>query len=195
MAINKKYTVKLKRKRLGLTDYRARIRLVLSKKIRLVVRKSLNSFTVQLINYDSKGDKILKSFNSKVLRSYGWKYHSGSLPSAYLLGLIIGLEAKKLKIKDVILDLGLNESIKGSSLYAALKGALDSGLNIPNSPEILPKEDRINGKHIADYYNSLSQDKRNKQFSKYLKNNINPANITKDFHEVKLKIMGKYKNG
>lgn len=194
MAINRKYTVAYKRKMLGLTDYRARLRLISSRKTRLVVRTSLNNFTAQLVNYDNKGDNVVKSINYKNLREYGWRYHSGNLPSAYLIGLIIGLEAKRLKIKDAVLDIGLNESIKGSSIYAVLKGALDAGLEVPHSKDILPSEDRISGKHIHDYYNLLPQDKKNKQFSEYLKNNVNPLNIIKDFQEVKQKILNKYKN-
>src|SRR3989344_3254217 len=155
MALNKKYTVKYKRKKLGLTDYVARLKLLTSRKVRLVVRKSLNNLT----------------------------------------GLVIGLEAKNLKIKEAVLDIGLSESLKGSSLYSLLRGALDSGLIIPHSKEILPSEDRVSGKHIQDHYNLLSQDIKNKQFSKYLKNNINPGNIVKDFQEVKNKILNKYKNG
>ena len=155
----------------------------------------MNNFTVQLVDYDIKGDKIVKTFNSGMLRNYGWKYHPGNLPSAYLLGLIIGFEAKKLKIKEAVLDIGLNKSVRGSSLYSLLKGALDSGLIIPHDKEIFPSEERITGKHIQDYYNLLPQDKKNKQFLKYLKDNINPADIVKDFQEVKNKILSKYKNG
>jgi large subunit ribosomal protein L18 len=194
MAINKKYTISYKRKRLGLTDYKVRLRLISSMKTRLIIRRSLNNFIVQLANYDSKGDKIVKSFNRNILRSYNWKYHLGNLPSAYLLGLLVGLEAKKLKIKELILDIGLNQSVKGSSIYALLKGALDAGLSIPHSQEILPSEERIKGKHIYDYYNLLSQDQKNKQFSKYLNNNINISDIMKDFQETKTKILNKYKN-
>lgn len=194
MTINKRYTVKYKRKMLGLTDYRARLRLIVSRKTRLVVRKSLNKIIAQLINYNVKGDNIIKTITSNDLNEYGWKYHPGNLPSAYLVGLIVGLEAKKIKIKEVVLDIGLRESIKGSAIYSLLKGALDSGLNIPLSQEILPSEDRISGKHIADYYNLLSQDKKNKQFSKYLKNKVNPVNMTKDFQDIKTKILNKYKN-
>ena len=194
MAINRKYSLRYKRKRKKLTNYRDRLRLILSKKIRLVVRRSLNNFTAQLVEYNSKGDQVKISMTANKLREYGWKYHSGNLSSAYLLGLIIGLEANKLKINEVVLDIGLNESIKGSSIYSFLKGALDSGLNIPHGEEVLPSEDRISGAHIANYFNTLSQDQRKKQFSKYLKNDVNPADITKDFKEVKSKILNKYKN-
>jgi large subunit ribosomal protein L18 len=195
MATNKKHTVHYKRKRLGLTDYRARLKLLLSKKVRLVFRKSINNLIAGLVNYNPKGDKVLKSFNCKILRQYGWKYHLGNLPSAYLFGLIIGFEAKKLNVKEAILDIGLNESIKGSCIYAFLKGVVDSGLIVPHHKDVLPNEERIQGKHILDYYNSLSINERNKQFSEYLKKGINPSNIIKDFQEIKTKILNKYKNG
>jgi large subunit ribosomal protein L18 len=184
----------LKRKKLGLTDYKSRLNLILSKKPRLVVRRSLNKLTAQLIIYDKKGDKILFSFDTKKLKEFGWKFHTGNLPSAYLLGYLVGFEAKKIKLAEVVLDIGLNESINGSSIYALLKGALDSGLKIPHDNQILPSEDRIKGKHIINYYSKLSQNDKNKQFSKYLKNNVNVGNIEKDFEDIKSKISNKYKN-
>jgi large subunit ribosomal protein L18 len=46
--------------------------------------------------------------------------------------------------------LGLNISTKGSRIYAALKGVLDSGIKVPHSEDILPSEDRIKGKHISE---------------------------------------------
>ncbi len=194
MALNRIYNLGHKRKRLGLTDYKTRLKFLLSKKTRIVIRKSLNNITVQLVDYNREGDKILKSFNSKILKIYDWRYHPGNIPSAYLLGLIAGLESKKIKIKEAILDIGLKRSIKCSALYAALKGVLDGGLNIPHDKNILPDENRIKGRHIFDYYTKLPQDKKIRQFSKYLKNSVNPSNIIKDFEETKLKIMSKYKN-
>jgi len=194
MALNRIYNLGHRRKRLSLTNYRTRLKLLLSKKTRIVIRKSLNEMTVQLVNYNREGDKILKSFNSRILKIYNWKYHPGNIPSAYLLGLIVGLESEKINVKEAILDIGLKQSIKGSALYAALKGVLDGGLKIPHDKNILPEEDRIKGKHIFDYYAKLSQDKKIKQFSKYLKNNVNPSNIMKDFEETRLKIISEYKN-
>src|SRR3989338_2096296 len=124
MALNRIYNLGHRRKRLSLTNYRTRLKLLLSKKTRIVIRKSLNEMTVQLVNYNREGDKILKSFNSRILKIYNWKYHPGNIPSAYLLGLIVGLESEKINVKEAILDIGLKQSIKGSALYAALKGVL-----------------------------------------------------------------------
>ena len=74
--------------------------------------------------------------------------------------------------------------------FAALKGALDAGLDIPFEETALPKEDRISGKHIEDYANSLDSATLNAKFSKMIKNNLNPKEITKIFQDTKEKIMG-----
>jgi len=145
MAKNKRFTVKLKRKRKPKTDYKQRLRLLKSDKPRLVIRKSLNNIILQIIEYEKTGDKILTSANSKELRKLGWTFHLGNMPSAYLTGYLLGKKAKDKK--EIILDLGLQRSIKGSRIYAALKGAVDSGLNIPHNKNIFPKEERIKGTH------------------------------------------------
>ena len=151
MATYKKYTVRLARKRNRKTDYKARLRLLVSRKPRLVIRKSNNKIYLQLVKYDTKGDQILYYLDSSKLRSYGWKYKLNNLPSCYLAGLLFGLEVKKQKINEAILDLGLNISVYGSSLYSTLKGVIDSGLNVPYDKKVLPSEDRIKGEHILDY--------------------------------------------
>jgi len=50
-----------------------------------------------------------------------------------------------------ILDIGLQASSAGSRVYAALKGVVDSGFEIPCSPEVFPSDERIRGEHIAEY--------------------------------------------
>lgn len=177
---------------MGKTDYRARLRLLLSRKLRLVIRKSLNNIIAQLIEYGIKGDKIIISINASELRKYGWKFHLGNLPTAYLTGLLIGVEAKKKKIKEVVLDTGLQPSIKSSSLYALVKGSLEAGLFIKCNEKVLPSYDRITGKHIADYALKIksNQDLYNRQFSKYIKNNVNPEDLPKHFEQTKAKILG-----
>ena len=55
----------------------------------------------------------------------------------------------KKSINNAVLDIGLNVSTKGSRIYAALKGAIDSGLKIPHNKDILPDEKRIKGNHIS----------------------------------------------
>ena len=51
---------------------------------------------------------------------------------------------------EAILDIGLAASTPGNRVFAALKGMVDAGLEIPHGEEVLPSDDRINGSHIDD---------------------------------------------
>lgn len=168
-----------KRKLEGKTDYRKRISLLKSGKLRLVIRKSLKNIWAQLVQFDQEGDKVLLSTHSNELKKYGWSLAKRNIPAAYLTGLLIGHKAKQKGIKEAILDIGFYRSVKGAVIYALLKGAIDAGLNIPHSKEIFPTEDRIKGKHILDYY---AKNKNN-----FTKNK--PENIQKQFEDVKSKIL------
>ena len=148
MAKNKNYNVKLSRRITSKTNYKKRLKLVKSKDIRLVIRPHLNNLTVQFIEFSEGGDKILITVNSSKLKGLGWKAYRGNIPSAYLTGLYAGLLAKKKNLKSAILDIGNYRSVKGSRIYSALKGVIDSGVNVPHSDNILPSEDSISGKII-----------------------------------------------
>ncbi len=187
----KTYTVQFRRKRIGKTNYKKRLKLLSAKKPRLVIRKSLNNIIAQIVEYNPKGDKIILSTHSRELMKYGWNLNLGNLPSAYLVGLLIGIKAVKKNIKSAILDIGLQKSVKGSRIYAVLKGCIDAGLDIPHSPEILPTEERIKGKHIADYYSVLKKNNQlGNKFSTYEKNKVVLENFMKYFEETKNKILG-----
>jgi len=177
----------LKRKRIGLTNYKKRLSLVSSKKHRLVVRRSLNNITAQIVEYKNEGDIVLISANTKELAKYGWKCSTKNIPSSYLTGLLIGKKATKKNIKDSILDIGLQRPIKKGVLYALLKGAIDSGLNIDHNKNILPEESRIKGEHIANFTKLDSASSF--QFSKYKKNNLDPKQITENFNQTKENIV------
>ncbi|HZX45324.1 MAG TPA: 50S ribosomal protein L18 [Candidatus Nanoarchaeia archaeon] len=144
-------SIVFKRKRLGKTDYRKRLKLLISSKPRLVVRKSLKHITAQVVEYSSSGDKIITSASSFELKKYGYNGSKGNLPAAYLVGYLAGKKSKEKKVTEIILDSGLYKSVKGSRIYSLLKGCIDAGLSIPCSEEILPSEDRINGKHIKNF--------------------------------------------
>ena len=184
------YTVPFRRKREGKTDYKARLGLLKSGKPRLVVRRSLKNILAQIVQYQPKGDVVLVSAHSNELKKFGWKLHRGNTSSAYLVGLLLGEKAKKLKIKEVVLDLGLQQSVKGTSLYAVVKGSIDAGLNVPCDKGILPPDDRLQGKHIEAYAKALAADKvaYQRQFSTYLKAGVNPAEVSKHIMETKAKI-------
>jgi large subunit ribosomal protein L18 len=190
----KTYKVAHRRRRTGATDYRQRLRLLKSKKPRFVVRKSLNNLTCQIVEYSPEGDRVLVTVNSKSLEKFGWKGHSGNLPSAYLLGLLCGLRAKKIKVRNAVLDAGLSISTSGSRTYSALRGALDSGIEIPHSGDILPKEERIRGEHIAEFARKLKSEnpgEYKKRFSDYLKSKVPPEDLPKHFDEIRKKILKK----
>jgi len=180
-----------RRRREQRTDYRQRLRLLKSRKPRFVVRASVNSITCQIVSHDPKGDRTLVSATSLELKKHGWKGHSGNLPSAYLTGFLACQKAKKHKVKEAILDMGLHISVKGSRIYASLKGAIDSGLEIPHSADILPSEERIKGGHISKYAELLKKEKPQeyeKRFSQYIKGSLPPEDLPRHFEEVKAKL-------
>jgi large subunit ribosomal protein L18 len=140
-----------RRKREGKTNYKKRLKLILSGKLRLVIRLSNANIVAQIIEYHQDGDKIIAGAYSKELEKIGWKFSKGNTPAAYLTGLLAGKKAKEKGVKEAVLDIGLRSPIKGSRIFACLKGIVDSGLNVPHSKDILPSDDRIKGQHIAKY--------------------------------------------
>lgn len=149
MKLSPRYKMPFKRRREGKTDYNKRLKLLKSRKRRLVIRKSLKYITAQVIEFDKKGDKILTAVTSKELKKLGWKFACDNIPASYLTGLLIGKKSLNKNINEVILNGGLYPSIKGSRIYAVVKGAKDAGLRISVGTEVLPSDDRIKGEHIA----------------------------------------------
>jgi large subunit ribosomal protein L18 len=179
----------LRRRREGKTDYKMRMTILKKGVPRLVVRKSLNYIITQLVEYHPSGDKTKISAISKELKNLGWKYHCGNLPASYLTGFLLGTRACKAGIKKAVLDLGLQTSIRGCALYAAVKGALDAGMQIPCSADVLPPEDRISGKHIEKYAQELEKKLFKRQFSGYLKGGADPKKISSETNLIKEKIL------
>jgi len=180
-----------RRKREGRTDYRLRLKLLKSRQPRLVVRRSLSNITCQVVIYEPKGDKVVVTADSKELREFGWKFHCGNIPAAYLTGFLCAERAKKHKISNAILDMGLYQAIHGGQLYSALKGAVDGGLDIPHSDDILPPQERLTGQHIAAYSEKLKADepdKYKKVFSACLRDKADPKEMPALFEETKKKI-------
>ena len=139
---------KFRRRKEGKTDFRQRLRLLLSQKPRVVVRKSLKNIVVQLVYPSEQGDVTLSSAISSELKKFGLK-KTGNTSAAYLTGLLFGLRATKVS-KDAVLDIGLQTSSPGSKIYAALKGMTDAGMNIPHDPIMFPPEKRIQGENTIE---------------------------------------------
>lgn len=187
-------TIHYRRKREGKTNYRKRLKILLSEKTRLVVRKSLKHMYAQLVEYNEDGDMVKVSAASEELKKLGWKANTGNIPAAYLVGYLLGKKAQKSKVKQAILDIGLQPSVKGSKVYAVAKGAIDAGISVPVSPEMLPNDHAINGSILAKYAQVLQKDKQryDRYFSMYLKNGIAPEDVAKNVEAVKKSIEAAY---
>jgi len=122
------YKVSFRRRREGKTDYRKRLALVKSDKIRMVVRRSNRFVLVQFIKFEPSGDRTLVGVDGpKMNKLFGWQ-SKRNVWSAYLTGLCAGRAAIKSGVKEFVFDTGRYTASKGNVIFAALKGALDSGL-------------------------------------------------------------------
>ncbi len=142
-------TIPYRRRREDKTNYHKRIALLKSNKLRLVVRRTLKNMVLQLVEYHPTGDKVVVAAHTRELEKFDWKYGRGNLPSAYLLGLVFGKKALAKKYKEAIVDFGLQGPVKGTRLFAAVKGVVDAGVHIPHDAKMFPSEDRVKGQHIA----------------------------------------------
>ncbi|MEJ2271356.1 MAG: 50S ribosomal protein L18 [Candidatus Bathyarchaeota archaeon] len=195
MATGPRYRVPFRRRKEGKTNYRTRRALVLSRVPRLVVRLTLKHALVQIIEAEAKGDKVAVSAHSRELvNRYGWLSNCGNIPSAYLTGLLCGYKAMTKGIDRAFLDVGLHIPSKGTRVFAALKGVLDAGIEVPHSEDIIPDENTVSGNQIADYANQLLSDPEiyTQKFSKILVTGIHPENLPEHFSVVKQKITSSF---
>ena len=195
MASNKIHVIKYKRRRSQKTDYRKRLRLLLSGKNRLVLRFSGNSITAQIIEYQAQGDIIKVGVNSSSLSVHGWNYTKKNLPASYLTGLLLAKKAKEAGYKgELVLDIGLQTIKKQGRIFAVLKGALDGGLSIKyGGDSIFPNAEALQGKRIADYAGKLQAGEKalyEKHFSKYVRDGVDPSKMPEVFLKVKGVLLG-----
>ncbi|HLD72343.1 MAG TPA: 50S ribosomal protein L18 [Candidatus Nanoarchaeia archaeon] len=192
MTSRKPKTVLYRRRRLGKTNYRKRIKFLTARKPRAVVRITNHQILAQLVEFGTQGDKVLAAADSSQLKKYGWNFSGKSLPAAYLTGLILAKKSLEKGFSETILDTGFKVLLKKGILSAFLKGLIDGGMQIPHGDkEIFPAEERISGQHISQYAQHLKQNKTayEKIFSGYLKKNLNPETIQSEFIKVKEKIL------
>ena len=85
-------------------------------------------------------------------KEHGWPSDASkkAIPASYLTGYALGKKAVASGVKTAVLDIGLAASSNGNRVYAALKGMVDAGLEIPHGESVLPSEDRLMGRHIND---------------------------------------------
>jgi large subunit ribosomal protein L18 len=184
------YAVRYRRKRLGKTDYKTRLKLLKGGEKRLVMRRSLKNIWLQIVEFHPAGDRVVVSAHSRELRKLGWKGGLSNLPAAFLTGMLLAKKAKAKKITKAVLDLGLSVSVKGAVWYAAVKGVVDGGVSVPFAKEILPDDKRISGEHIASWAKKLKEkpEAYKKMFNNYLKAGIEPEKLPAHFEEIKRKI-------
>ena len=183
MAHGTNYKVAFRRRREGKTDYGARIKLVGYEKSRLVVRVSNSHATVQVVDYAPEGDVTVASAVSKQLANYGYLGNTGNLTSFYLTAYLCAKRALAAGVESAILDIGLKSPIKGSKVFAALKGAVDAGLEIPHGDFIFPEDERIRGEHVANYAEALDAEEVANKFSRYFERGLNPVDLPDNFDE------------
>ncbi len=195
MAKGPKYRVPFRRRREGKTNYHRRLRLIQSRRNRLVVRCSNKHTIVQVVESRIEGDKILTHVHTQQLaKEFNWKQNLGNLPSSYLAGYLCGLHAKKIGISDAIVDVGI--LVHDNRVKAAVKGFLDTGIEVPVEESWFFNgiEERIKGVHIAEYAKQLKKENSSlykKKFSAVLKKKGDPTKIDSDFEKILKEIESK----
>jgi large subunit ribosomal protein L18 len=184
------YIHTLKRIRQNKTNYRKRTALLTSRRPFVTVKVSDQNIGVQALKPTLAGDIVVASAHSRELFKNGWKGSLNSLPACYLTGLLLGKKAIREGMESMILYTG-NDPFT-SKVAACLKGIIAAGITTPVSEESLPADDRICGKHIANYANMLKEDqtKYNTRFSLLLKNGFQPEDYPTHFEDMKAKILG-----
>lgn len=146
MAKSPRTRVPFRRRREGKTNYRSRLALLKSSETRLVVRRTSGNVIVQFVDWTKEGDEVKATAVAQELAKMGWEGSAKNTPAAYLTGLLAGQRAKKAGVEFAVLDLGRHVPSKGSRVFAALKGVLDAGVEVPHGgDEMYPSEDRLNG--------------------------------------------------
>lgn len=223
----KRFQVKFARRRVGKTDYRARVRMVLQDKnkyntprYRLVVRLSNRDVTCQIVYAKLRGDVVLTAAYAHELKRYGMPVQSNNYAASYATGLLCARRLlRKFHLDKIyegqttvdgqdytvspkedkrapfraVLDVGLARTTTGARVFAALKGALDGGLNVPHKdtrfagfdrkekklkPELLRK--KIFAGHVADYMSKLQKDnpgRYKKSFKRFVDAGVKPTDL------------------
>ncbi len=182
-----------RRRREGVTDFHARKKAVSAHAPLLVVRISNKNVSSQFVMPKVKGDEVVSSCHSGQLRKLGWSGSGKSTPACYLLGLLAGKKAQAKGVKEAVLYNGLVPFIRGSRISAFVKGVVDSGVTMSVDAEVLPSQDRLTGKAIADYAAGLAKDDKDAykaRFSALIKGGFKPEDYPAQFEKTKAAIAG-----
>src|SRR5919198_601901 len=182
------YNLTLKRTRQRKTNYRKRAALLLNRSYFIVAKISDLNISGQILKPTIKGDITICSAHSKELRKYGWKGSMNSLPACYLTGFLLGKKSIANSTDNAILYTGVDSFT--SRIAACLKGVIAAGVSVPVSEDKLPTDDRISGKHIAEYAKILKPNEAqyNSRFSMLIKDGFNPEDYPSHFEAIRNKI-------
>jgi large subunit ribosomal protein L18 len=186
------YVHTLKRIRQRKTNYRKRSGILIGRRPFIITKISGQNISAQALKPTLTGDIVIASAHSRELIRHGWKGSMNSMPACYLTGLLLGKKSIQKGATNAVLYTGNNPFT--TKVAACLKGIVDSGINIPVSKESLPGDDRVSGKHIANYANLLkdSEEKYNSRFSALLKQGLRPEDYPVHFEEIRMRISGKW---
>jgi large subunit ribosomal protein L5e len=200
-------------------------------KYRMVVRFSNKDVIAQIVSARITGDEVLCSAYGHELPKYGITFGLTNYAAAYATGLLLARRLlKKLKLDKVYegstevtgeeshvedvagkpgafkcyLDVGLGRTTTGAKVFAAMKGAVDGGLNIPHSNRRFPgyntegkkfdaevHRKHIFGGHVANYMKELQEsdeDAFKKQFSRFVTAGITSEGLEKVYKSAHAKI-------
>ena len=189
-------------------------------KYRLVVRISNRDVTCQIAHATLAGDSILAAAYAHELPRNGLKVGLTNYAAVYCTGLLVARRAlTKLGLADtykgaeqatgedysveevegaprpfcVLLDTGLKRTSTGSRVFAALKGALDGGLDIPHGDKRFVGYDAeakeldtetlekyVLGGHIGEYMEELKEEDPEKyqtQFAEFVKAGVDSDDL------------------
>jgi large subunit ribosomal protein L18 len=141
------YSKILRRLREEKTNYKKRGTMLMGKRDFITVNITNENTQVQVLKPGMTGDKVIASAHSRYLLEKGWKGSRKSIPAAYLTGYLAGKKALSQGAKDAILYTGTRRYTQ--RVAAALKGLVDSGLQVPADAETFPPNERINGEHLT----------------------------------------------
>jgi len=154
MATGPRTRVPFRRRREGRTDYRRRLAMLKSGETRVVVRRTATNVIVQFVDWSAEGDAVKATAVAQELKKMGWEGSTKNTPAAYLTGLLAARRAKAAGVDTAVLDIGRHMPTKGSRVFAALKGVLDAGIEVPHGGEDLyPSEDRLTGEFLEQKQN------------------------------------------